>query len=248
MEQNVLMIDPDENYSMQMRALIGDVRFASINLECVPSVSKGLARISKGGIDALLLSLPKESTEQTFQSAFKSDVQASDLPVIVLTESEDTDFNIEMIKHGVHDCLPKQQLNIKSLVKSLHIAMERQKSIKEMQGSHKMLKSMQRLMSDFVENTSDGVLIVDLDGQVRFINSNVETLLGISAENLLGDEFPYPLEKGETTTIDLSKRNNTDQFLEVSVVDTIWGSSDAYMVFIKPADSYGKTESVHKVS
>ena len=50
---------------------------------------------------------------------------------------------------------------------------------------------------------ADGIIVVDRQGQVRFANPASEALFGRSQDQLVGQEFGYPIAAGSTTEVDV---------------------------------------------
>ena len=56
---------------------------------------------------------------------------------------------------------------------------------------------------ELVEMSADGAMVIDQDGWVRFVNPAAASLFGRRAEEMLGEEFGFPLVAGKTTELSL---------------------------------------------
>lgn len=77
-----------------------------------------------------------------------------------------------------------------------------------------------------VSVTADGLITVDGDGMVLFMNPAAEKLLGA---DLLGENLGCPLVDGETTELEVV-RGGSDCVVEMRTVETTWQGRPAYVV------------------
>ena len=81
-----------------------------------------------------------------------------------------------------------------------------------------------------MEESADGVVIVDQEGIVRFVNPAAKLLLEREANEPLGWRFDYPLTIGRPTEINLTGRDGEKAASEMCVVKTEWDGKSAYLV------------------
>jgi len=94
--------------------------------QVIPVAGLDLAakRISGGEADVLLLDLgSRPSHARALVEAART--AASDLPVVILSDSEDETLAMDALQHGVQDFLAKRQLDRATLVRSLRYSIER---------------------------------------------------------------------------------------------------------------------------
>lgn len=126
----VLLIEDNPADARMIRELFADARGVSANVECAESLSAGLERVAKGGLDLVLLdlSLPDSRGFETFSRLRGA---AKDLPVILLTGLDDEDLAIRALRQGAQDYLVKGRIESQTLARSIRFAVERQKKIEE---------------------------------------------------------------------------------------------------------------------
>ena len=92
----VMLIEDNPGYAELMRIVLTKVRGVQFDLECVRQLSKGLERLSEGGIDVVLLdfSLPDSKGLDTFFKVFH---QAPEVPDIVLTATDDETLGVKAL-------------------------------------------------------------------------------------------------------------------------------------------------------
>lgn len=96
-----------------------------------------------------------------------------------------------------------------------------------------MQASETRLSNLIIEKNVDGLIIVNSEGVVRFANPAAEALFGKKGEKLLGELFGSPLVAGETTEIDIIRRNGESVVAEMRVVELEWEGHTAHLASIR---------------
>ena len=121
----VLLVESDRDYLDELRERLGDVRSGSgIDLEWVGELSQALARLTQGGIDAVLLDLELPDSEGmvTFERMYAF---APDVPIIVLTDIADEEVAMSTVQGGAQEFLVKDELVPTVLARSVRHAIER---------------------------------------------------------------------------------------------------------------------------
>lgn len=84
-----------------------------------------------------------------------------------------------------------------------------------------------------VDKISDGVIVLDDDGAVRFVNPAAEELLGRSAEQLLGQQIGLPVLNADFAEVDLVRRDGNTAVAELRIVQTDWDGERAYLLSLR---------------
>jgi signal transduction histidine kinase len=85
-----------------------------------------------------------------------------------------------------------------------------------------------------IERLPDGIVIVDLEGNMRFVNPAAERLFDRTAAELVGTSFGFPLVAGETTEIEIVQRGGGGVVhAELRVVDTDWENEAVELVSLR---------------
>ena len=88
-------------------------------------------------------------------------------------------------------------------------------------------------LRQIVTASADGMIVVDGDGCVRFLNPAAGAILGRQAHDLLGQAFGYPMLGGERAEIDLLHPDGTSLVAEMRVVDTDWAGAPAHLISLR---------------
>jgi signal transduction histidine kinase len=90
----------------------------------------------------------------------------------------------------------------------------------------------QHRLRTIVERMADGIVIVGLDGVIRFANPAAEHLFGRPSASLIGTTFGFPAA-GASAEIDVIRPGGETVSAELRVVDTDWESEPARLVSLR---------------
>ena len=104
---------------------------------------------------------------------------------------------------------------------------------KKLQHSNYELELSKASFHNIVEKYTDGVIIVDSKGIVRFVNSAAESLFGRKAEKILGKLFGFPVISEEVMEIDIIRKNGEQGIAEMRVMETEWQDKFASLISLR---------------
>ncbi len=104
------------------------------------------------------------------------------------------------------------------------------------------LQASEARFRNIIERNADGIVIVDTHGAVRFVNPAAEALLGIPAQQLVGELFGFPLVVNGTTEIDILRGEGPPHIAEMRVVQTEWEGEKAYLASLRNITQRRQTE------
>lgn len=91
------------------------------------------------------------------------------------------------------------------------------------------LRASEARFHNIVSISTDGIVIVDNAGKVLFVNPAARSLFGRKAEELLGEQFGFPIVAGETTELDIANKEGRRTIAEMRVVAAEWERKPAYL-------------------
>lgn len=97
-------------------------------------------------------------------------------------------------------------------------------------------------LRQIVAENADGIIVVDGDGLVRFINPAAATILGRAQEKLIGQNFGFPVLRGERAEIDLIHPDGGNQVAEMRVVDTEWQGGAARLISLRDITEHRRAQ------
>ena len=122
----VLLIEDNPGDARLIREYLSDPAGASFELEQAATLAGGAARLSRGGIDIVLLdlSLPDSPMPDTFRRVHQCDPQ---VPIIVMSGLDDEQFAMQTVQEGAQDYLVKGHVDTRLLVHAIRYAIERKR-------------------------------------------------------------------------------------------------------------------------
>ncbi len=121
----VLLVESDHGYLDELRDRLAEVRAGDgIEIEWAGELGQALSRLSQGGIDAVLLDLdlPDSTGMVTFERTYAF---ATDVPIIVLTDTSDEAVGVSTVQGGAQDFLVKDEIIPAVLARAVRHAIER---------------------------------------------------------------------------------------------------------------------------
>src|SRR5688572_22507992 len=102
--------------------------------------------------------------------------------------------------------------------------------------------STQTSLRTIVERMADGIVIVGLDGIVRFSNPAAQHLFGRSGAELQGTHLGYPVVAGESFEIEIVRADGAAVSAELRVVDLEWDGVPAHLVSLRDVTDRKRAE------
>jgi signal transduction histidine kinase len=100
----------------------------------------------------------------------------------------------------------------------------------------------QARLRSIVERIADGIVIVGLDGIIRFANPAAERLFGRSATELTATAFGFPAVVGDSTEIEVVRPGGATVSVELRVVDMDWEGHAARLVSLRDVTDRKRAE------
>jgi signal transduction histidine kinase/GGDEF domain-containing protein len=104
------------------------------------------------------------------------------------------------------------------------------------------LKASKASFHNIVEKSADGIVIVDSDGIVQFVNHAAELLFGRKAADLVGEMFGLPVMSDEVMELDVIRDDKEPGIAEMRVVETQWDSQRAWLALLRDITERKKAE------
>lgn len=120
----ILLIEDDTGDAEYFRELLEGHPEAVFHIRWAKSIREARAIAAEGGIDIIVtdLGLPDSTGLDTFHNIYGF---AGSIPVLLLTGNADDQIGVAAVKEGAQDYLLKDDLNTKTLVRTIRYAIER---------------------------------------------------------------------------------------------------------------------------
>jgi PAS domain S-box-containing protein len=184
---HALLVEDDDAYAAMLQRELEAEPSAPVTVERVRRLSDAVSCLSTTRFDAVLLDLglPDSSGLETFGRLQRA---AGDIPIVVLTASDDDGLAISAVHAGAQDYLVKSSTDAQLLGRSLRYACERARL------RHSLTEREARFRA-LVDQSQEAITLLD-EHRVAIYNSRaVETVTGYLPEQLHGqciDRIVHP--------------------------------------------------------
>jgi len=174
----ILLIQNDPAAAGRIGVALAAGDAGSFEVEWVRELSRGLERLSKKGIAAVLLdlSLPDSEGVATFDKLFAA---SPDIPILILAGSASEELAKEAVARGAQDYLVAAHLDTYSLQRALRNAVER-KGIEDALYVEKERAVVTR------NSIGDAVLCTNISGNITYLNIVAERMTGWLRKEAIG--------------------------------------------------------------
>jgi two-component system, cell cycle sensor histidine kinase and response regulator CckA len=174
---NVLLVEDDDLYAQILRGALGKST-PKVIVERRRTLADAAALVVTTRFDAVLLdlNLPDSSGLETIGRMLGA---APGIPIVVLTASAESDLALTAVQHGAQDYLVKSETDGKYLSRALRYAIERASFQTELIRREQQFRAL-------IESAHDIVVLLGLDGSIRYQSPATERVLGYSPDELVG--------------------------------------------------------------
>jgi PAS domain S-box-containing protein len=164
-----------EDTPADAQLILDILRSPSFEVTPVERLSDALAVLRSTQIDVILLDLmlPDSHGAETLRE------QAAGIPIVVITGNGDEQAALDAIAQGAQDCLIKDAAAAETIVRSVRYAFARSLAQNDLRASDARFRSL-------VEDCSDGIALVDREGNVLYSNPSIARVLGYSVAEFVG--------------------------------------------------------------
>ena len=157
-----------------------------------------------------------------------------DIPLIVVTSTMGEEQVVACLKQGAADYVLKSRLGRlgPAVRHALHETELRHAGAAALSSEEALRASEARFRLLITQNV-DGVVVVDRDGIIQFVNPAAEVLFARPAAELVGQPFGFPMLVGETTELDIVRQTGVPTVAEMRVVETEWEGEQASLASLR---------------
>jgi len=182
----VLLVEDNPGDARLIFEMLKDVEVELFTMERVDRLELALERLSRVGVDVVLLDLglPDSTGIKTFERAHD---EAPSQPIVVISGLDDERVALEAVRSGAQDYLVKGRIEGQLLARVLRYAIERKRSEEELRASEAHYRAI-------LENIGDAVFVTDSAGRFIDVNPRACELTGYARADLLpltlADTYP----------------------------------------------------------
>ncbi len=98
---------------------------------------------------------------------------------------------------------------------------------------HQHLTASDRQLEKLITENPDGIIVVDQQGIVKFINFAALELLGKSGEELIGESLGFPVVNGDYLEVDIPRSQTEILVAQMRVSQIQWQGAKAFVVSLR---------------
>lgn len=194
----LVLVEDNPGDALLIREMLAGVSDYRFNVETYGELGPALARLSAGGVDAVLLdlSLPDSHGLETVRRTLR---HTTAVPILVLTGTDDQALGLEAVQEGAQDYLIKDEVNGRILTRALryaierhHIEQEREALVADLEAfahtvAHDLKGPLSNLMftNDLLISRIDGLSPAEIEEYGALITRKIKTMSSIIDELLL---------------------------------------------------------------
>jgi PAS domain S-box-containing protein len=144
-----------------------------------------------------------------------------------LEENREIKQTLETFNIQLENRVKQKTAKLRNVIEKL------KKEIKKRQQIQKDLSLSKQQLDKIINDASDGILIVDYSGVIRFANLSGTHLLQKDKESIIGKEFGTPLGGDQPPQLTIVGKNGEMLFEEMRFNQTEWEGKPAYLILLR---------------
>jgi two-component system, cell cycle sensor histidine kinase and response regulator CckA len=171
----ILLVEDSPIEAHLIRSILQSTSFRVTSVE---RLSDAVAVLRSSDIDVVLLdlNLPDSQGPDTLDAVLE---HAGSIAIVVLTGNGDEQSALDAVAMGAQDYLVKGTANGDTIVRSIRYAFERVRAEEDRRRSQERFRAL-------VENSSDGIALIDAAGNVHYSSPAIGRILGYSIDEIIG--------------------------------------------------------------
>lgn len=241
----VLLTTPDTEDVTRIGSFLPENSNPPFRINHAPTLHSAITRVTHGKVDVALLELflPDSQGVSTVGRFHRS---VPEVPVVVLSNHRDEQLALQSLQEGAQEYLVKESLNSEMLTRVLRYTIERHRAQQKLNACLQELSLDEARLNALIKRHTQGILVIDKAGRVRFANPVAEELLGYSQRDLQELRIDLPLHSFEPTEVTLRDRDGAYRILEMDVLEIEWDQEDMYLAFIRDVTRRRHMEETHR--
>lgn len=219
-----LLVDDDADSTMSTRGKLASGRGASFAVEHRRTLHSAVSRVRAGNIDVVLLDLDLPDSSGV-DSVVRLHAAAPDVPIVVVTDTDDDDLALRSLQAHAEDYLVKSRADRAVLQRTIRHALERHRIQVDLERNVRALEKNEARFRNVVATSTDGVVVVSREGVVLFANPSAARLIGRPPEELHGEMLGYPFAPRARHEVTVGG----ERVIEVHIVESEWDGAQVWL-------------------
>jgi len=191
---SILIIEDNPQDIRLIREYLDEAHQFTYQLHTAGTLKESCELIDKNVFDIILLdlSLPDSTGYRTFTSILG---RCGSTPLVLVSGYNDEELSVKLIKEGAQDYIAKNTLSTVLLEKTILYSIERRKAELELVSAREMFRMI-------AENTSDNIVVLDLNLRTEYVSPSVTKLRGFTVQEAMAQKLEevFPAESLQKIT------------------------------------------------
>lgn len=170
-----------------------------------------------------------------------------DIPVVYLTAHAD-DERLARVKETQPYGYILKPFEDRELKAAIEISLCKAQIDRQLKALTEELRVSRANFQDIIGKIADGIIIVDGNRIVRFVNPAAEVMFGFRIEQVIGKEFSFPVTVGEVMNVKIIHDGGKYGVGQTHTVETHWESRPAYLVSVRDITEHRKAKKKAEIS
>jgi signal transduction histidine kinase len=216
----LLLVEDNSGNRDQMREHLAAIPDFSLTIDEASTLRATLALLAHQHYDSLVidLNLPDSQGLDTLKTIRRA---CPDTPIVVLSGASQTDLQAGVLAAGAQDFLNRNASGTELMARAMLYSLERHRS-----------EALRRHVEKALLESQDGVVVTDEGGIVLFVNQAALTLLGRSADEIIGEAFGFSIHENQTLEIEIVHATER-RTAELRVVPYTWNYRAAFLATLR---------------
>jgi signal transduction histidine kinase/CheY-like chemotaxis protein/HPt (histidine-containing phosphotransfer) domain-containing protein len=237
----LLIIDPSPEFTVSVVNRLQGLARIEAAWSVAATVVEAWEILALSSFDAVLAGLPLPAPLSA--SLGELATVFSPLPVVGFSDSGSSLFLHPSLTENVVLTLPKSKLDNQLLEQAILCAASRARLCRQLEAAQATLVTSENRLQNIIDHTADGIVVVDLAGNIRFANPTAEKLFGTTSAQLAGEPFGHALIPGENMEIEVLSRDGVLKTVKMRVARSRWDAGElVYLASLRDISSRKRLE------
>lgn len=185
----ILLVEDDPEAIRTIWNMLQEKSRYDFQVEAVTRLPEAIQRMALMKVDAVLLDLLLATHRAEMDAVAEIHRANPQAAVVVLTTLEDEQAGLDALEHGADDYLLKEDIGTRSLVRSLHYAVERKRYEAVLSASEQKYRAL--------ADVSPDIIVVCVDGHYAYANPAAVDVVGADSESDIVGHESFEVTEGE---------------------------------------------------
>lgn len=227
----IYLLEDPKSAGASLSELLNDPSF---NGELTPfkHLEDAVEATAKDSPDAFLLDLAfsKSKQRELIDTIRKLSEQTA---VIVLLGSRNDSLQEEAMRAGASDFLLEDRLSNDLIANSLRHSIEKSSLRRAIKAHEATLAQNKILLRKIFSINADAILVLSKKYEIKFVNTAAAELLDASEGELIGEIFPFEINPGKTTELEIPDAKGNIRSIELSSDEIVWDGKNSLIVILR---------------